>query len=703
MWPSAGATLRPRHLRSIAKAWQKAGDLCARAAAEARSTRRAVDIALGVGIFAASLAVYRATLAPGIHYDSVDSAELATVTSQLRLAHAPGYPLYTWLGKLFTYLPVGDAAYRLNLMSAVGAAGAAALLYGMVLLLTGSRLAGLFAGLLFAFSATLWSQAVIAEVYAPNAFMMALTLLLLVAWGERRGSEDVGAGRRPPPTWLLLAAFLSFGLSLGTHLSNLAFAPAIAVYVLLTGQRAIAGRWPLIAGVALFALGATQFVWLPLRASTLTDPWMLRHSPDSWSGFYGYTMDAFEGARFAFPSWALPDRVMVYLELAAKNLGWWGLPLGFLGMWEMLFRRPAAFYLLILVYLTETAFFLQYSVPDIEVFFLPAHLILAAFIGYGGWRLMTYASAVLGRQPAVEAAVRAACAMLLMLPIVLQLPGAWAERDRSDYTGSDDFYRAAFRLLPEGSTLVGEAGLPGSDLIYQRLVGQRLDVAMPQARGPAGLRAEDLPNGPLYTTMQPNTPSGDHLPGPADPVPPDLWYVPVLAAPSVRTPSLSGDWPGGRWLTLYRAEPKEPGLVVADAAPRYRLVRDLDGVDLLGFDLDRTQVEPGGTLHLTLYWRPQKPPVLGQYVVSTVLGDSRYRELHTLGFGLVQRYQREGALLLGSVIVEDYDLVVMSSTPEGEHTLRLGARDYGPLGSGTETVLELATIRVGGDGALVTR
>lgn len=67
------------------------------------------------------------------------------------------------------------------------------------------RLVAAFTALLFAFSLTFWSQTGIAEVYAPNAFMVALTTWLLVRWGQ---------GPRHRVACLLLAA-LCLGLKPG--------------------------------------------------------------------------------------------------------------------------------------------------------------------------------------------------------------------------------------------------------------------------------------------------------------------------------------------------------------------------------------------------------------------------------------------------------------------------------------------------------
>jgi hypothetical protein len=120
----------------------------------------------------------------------------------------------------------------------------------------------------------------------------------------------------------------------------------------------------------------------------------------------------------------------------------------------------------------------------------------------------------------------------------------------------------------------------------------------------------------------------------------------------------------------------------------------MDGVRLLGLDVDRTQVAAGDTLHLRLYWRIDKPPALDLYKVSLTLGDDRYREIHTLGFGLIRQFRQENRLTTGTTIAEDYRLGVMSSLPPGQHTLRLSTCDFGSLGSRAEDGVDLIDVAV---------
>ncbi|MBE9565334.1 MAG: DUF2723 domain-containing protein, partial [Proteobacteria bacterium] len=79
-----------------------------------------------LGVFVAVFAVYLLTIIPTVV--DQDSGELVAVAHGLGVAHPTGYPLWTLLARAFDFLPVGHtSAYRVALLSAVSAAGAAAL------------------------------------------------------------------------------------------------------------------------------------------------------------------------------------------------------------------------------------------------------------------------------------------------------------------------------------------------------------------------------------------------------------------------------------------------------------------------------------------------------------------------------------------------------------------------------------------------
>ena len=651
------------------------------------------DAVLAIIIFVLCLAVYNATLTPSLSYKSPDGNELATVCYTLGLAHSTGYPLYTWLGKLFTLLPIGDAAHRVNLMSAVLGAAGVALLYLILRDLTGgrslpaSRLASAFGALLFGFSLTFWSQAGIAEVYAPNLFMVAITLLLLLRW-----ARACRAGVPRDHLWLWAFA-LAYGLSLGTHMSNLGFAPAFALFIFLVDRRLALRPWIWLTAASFFFLGVLQFLWLPYKAGTLNDTLMLRNAPTTLKGIYDYTLGAFPNFKFAFPLQAIPERIVLYLYLLAQNFSLAGIVAGVAGMGALLWRAPRRFFLLMGIYLVQVWFFVQYRAFDLDVFFIPAHFIFAIFIATGVYALLR-GLAPLGRAAAgwkrtLGAVASVGLALVLLLGLAREVRANWTTNDRSEDTAINDFYENVFDLLPQDSALLGRGGVFGYDMFYFRLVyGYRPDVAMPMIDGPHPAPGE-LAGRALYTT-QPAAGRGGGGPWapPSSLLPGGSWYVPVLLGQSDASDGLPGQ---GRSLVLYAASPRPPELVVDWVDPDNLVDRELGGLALVGYDVDTGMAVPGGRLHLRLYWRADEVP---RSLVVTRLGGMPL-EAHELGLGNLTRYVQQVRPLQGGVIVEDYWIVVPSTLAPGNHPLQVGLS--APLVSeqgGDGLQLQLGTVTV---------
>ena len=70
---------------------------------------------VSIGLFLTSFLVYLKTLTPTIY--AGDPSEFAATSYLLDISHPPGYPLYNLLSKLFTYLPIGNVAFRVNMFS----------------------------------------------------------------------------------------------------------------------------------------------------------------------------------------------------------------------------------------------------------------------------------------------------------------------------------------------------------------------------------------------------------------------------------------------------------------------------------------------------------------------------------------------------------------------------------------------------------
>jgi hypothetical protein len=189
----------------------------------------AVVLLGALSVVVISLLFYLKTLAPTVlYYDPTafpDSVVLQIQAIVLGIPHTTGYPTWVMLSHLFTYLPVGDPAYRANLSSAVYAAAAVLLVYLLCLRFTRRAVPSCVAALLFGLSRDFWSQAVITEVYTLNALFVALVIFLLLLWRDTRDDRH-----------LLLACF-SMGLSLTNHLTSGLLVPAGVLFVGLVDRR----------------------------------------------------------------------------------------------------------------------------------------------------------------------------------------------------------------------------------------------------------------------------------------------------------------------------------------------------------------------------------------------------------------------------------------------------------------------------------
>ncbi len=317
---------------------------------------------------------YLLTLSPTVQ--SLDSAELTTGSYLLGIVHATGYPLFLLLGKLFTYLPVGDIAYRVNLMSAVFAALTCGAVYGVSLKLTRSWWLSLLGALFWGFSFYLWQSAVVAEVYTLQTFLTATLFWLLLKWDQA-----------PSDRLLYLFAGL-YGLSLGNHMSGLLLAGSFA-YLILSRRRLRIVDWRLLAGMVFcFVLGLSVYLYLPLRY--LADP------PLNYVDYY-YQVDLttpkglfwmVSGQMYGFFAFAYPlseigHEVLRCLSWLWRNFLGVGVLVGAVGFIYLFRERRRWAVGLFLVFVLNLLFFANYRVADKHNMFLVAHLTWALFIPLG--------------------------------------------------------------------------------------------------------------------------------------------------------------------------------------------------------------------------------------------------------------------------------------------------------------------------------
>ncbi len=414
--------------------------------------------------------VYVLTLAPGLSSDNygTDGGDLIAAAYNLGVPHPTGYPTYTLLAWLFTRLPVGVIAYRVNLLSAVCAAGTVTLCFRIAqhLLPSGEPeadaneawLLPAATALTLAFSSLLWSQAVISEVYALLALLAALLFWLLLRWRQGGGDHILG-----------LAA-LVFGLGLGNHVT-LAFA-APAALVLLWPERA---RWwrprVLLAVLGLFVAGLGVYAYLPLAARHR--PAVNWGNPQTWRGFlWVVTAKQYQQFAFGLDLAAVPGRLAAWVQLLGGLFGWWGLVLALIGAWSW-WQRDRVLALAALAWALPVAVYaFFYDTGDSHVYLMPVLLFLALCWGEGAARLIRLARSQ-GRPWRRLAPV--AIALLPLLALGLH----WGEADPDDDWRLHAYFTQALDAVEPGSLILVRGDRPTFTLWYGVYAEQqRTDVAV---------------------------------------------------------------------------------------------------------------------------------------------------------------------------------------------------------------------------------
>jgi hypothetical protein len=221
-----------------------------------------------VGLILAILCatVYALTIHPGV--GDGDAAELQFCSAVLGICHPPGYPFVILAGKLFIALPLGgDAAWRVNVMTATFGVLGVLFLYGAIVRMTGSTLAGALGGLTLAFSSIYWSHSIAAEVYSFCG-----ALLLAGLYFATRFFLD---GR---PAWLYVAAAL-LGACIVSRASEVFVLPAfvLAWFAFRNTARLSTARIAIAAICAAVPLGVTlaYYAWRenPVNLHARDDAW----------------------------------------------------------------------------------------------------------------------------------------------------------------------------------------------------------------------------------------------------------------------------------------------------------------------------------------------------------------------------------------------------------------------------------------------
>jgi len=112
-----------------------------------------------------------------------DTTWYALQIPEMSLMVPTGYPTFSMFLKLFTFIPVGDLAYRLNLFSALFGGLTILFLFLTINRLIKNEVLSLSSSLIFAFFYPYWHVANRLEFDTLNSFFIALVLFSAVKYG----------------------------------------------------------------------------------------------------------------------------------------------------------------------------------------------------------------------------------------------------------------------------------------------------------------------------------------------------------------------------------------------------------------------------------------------------------------------------------------------------------------------------------------
>ena len=303
-------------------------------------------------VFFVTTIIYLSTLAPTVAF--WDCGEFITTAYTLGIPHPPGAPFYTLLGRIFSLLPFGEIAFRVNLLSAAAGIATVVFIYLCTVRLlttwldrenTVQQLAifvgGVVASLSTAFSFSFWNNAIEAEVYGLSMCITMLAVWVALRWDDAH--KDHNSDRL-----LLFIAYL-FGLGAGVHLQCLLTIPGILILLftdlmedrplkhqvlvvvgltlypflsivfpigvaaLLTGAVVIGllilrpeWRTPQfwLLGIIIGALGFSTYFALFIRSGL--NPVIDMNDPETWENFKAFMGRQQYGTHFVFPRRAEP-------------------------------------------------------------------------------------------------------------------------------------------------------------------------------------------------------------------------------------------------------------------------------------------------------------------------------------------------------------------------------------------------------------
>lgn len=399
---------------------------------------------------------YSVSMAPGFtwaHF-SADAGDLISAAATGGVPHPSGYPLYVILAQVFQALPVGDLAFRTNLLSAVCTVATAVLLYqylsDCLQCSPWTPVVSFLAALAYGLAPFVWGQALVTEVYALHALLMMLCI------------HSLSMSRSKISEWM--CGFV-FGLAAANHLTAILIFPLL---LLGSEENSLASRAVLRKRFLGLIGGLSIYLTLPMRA--------FLHPPINWGdasapgGFFWLISGRlYHQYSLGLSPADLLQRFRGFAGLLLDQFTWIGIVLGIYGLLLLSSRRRVISILwMAAVFL---CFALFYGSSDSLVNLLPVWLAFTIFLAFGLQDILEF----LSERHKLQGFIVGFVFIALMIRIPLQFASVDASRDFR----ARDFINQAIQVIPQDALVFVEGDEKVFSLWYiQFALEKRLDMVI---------------------------------------------------------------------------------------------------------------------------------------------------------------------------------------------------------------------------------
>ncbi len=396
-----------------------------------------------------------------------DAGEMVTVLHTLGVAHPPGYPLYTLIGKVASLFPFGNFSYQINLFSGLCAALALVVFFWTLKTWT-SPIVSMACIAFVGVSHPFWELAVVSEMYSLGVLWLAMLFYVYFVV------------KNSPFFFFLL------GLGLGVRMDLLLLIPIFAFWMWRQN------RLPKFACGVTFLLGASIYLYLTVRSAA--DPWIDWGNPETlMATFASATRKSYSGTLDLLSlSYKKGENFGVNMGLFMTHVkntwGWVGSALLLWGVWSSLRKNRSESFLVLTVWVVMGPVFLflanmppnPHSVAIVEASYLFPLVVMVFFLAWGV-------------QGVLDVRWRTAATVLLLLTLPFEVIQGYHRSSKRDNYFVRDFLTNVWRSVPNNAAIVFHDDVQ----LFSLWTSQLLDKKRPDVR----LIATGLSSSPWYWDM----------------------------------------------------------------------------------------------------------------------------------------------------------------------------------------------------------